>query len=55
LSDFKTDNSRYQRPSGGSLSRYIKSTWNHYSAVNKDNPSEKKAIDFQPVQAGQRP
>jgi hypothetical protein len=31
---------------------YIRSTWNHYSAVNRDNPTEKKAIDFQPTQSG---
>jgi len=28
---------------------YIRSTWNHFSAVNQAAPSEKKRIDFNPV------
>jgi hypothetical protein len=28
---------------------YIREIWNHFSAVNKDNPVEKKAIEFVPT------
>lgn len=28
---------------------YIRSTWNHFSAVNQTNPAEKKRIEFDPI------